>query len=164
MESHEEHERMSSAPMGSHYKMFALNLAISLLVMYLAMFAMIWSLGEFIQNLNFFYMALVMWAPMAIVMVLTMKSMLTNPRLNMLLGAGFALILVLSFAAIRDQTFIGDRAFLKSMIPHHSGALTMCNRASIRDPEIKQLCFGLDGIVRGQEREIAQMKRILERL
>lgn len=164
MQNHQNHKAMSPAKMRSHYKMFALNLAISLLVMYLAMFAMIWSLGEFVQNLNFFYMALVMWAPMAIVMVLTMKSMLMNARMNMLLCAGFALIFVLSFAAIRDQTLVGDRAFLKSMIPHHSGALTMCNRASIADPEIKQLCFGPEGIVRGQEREIAQMKRILKRL
>ncbi|WP_423140842.1 DUF305 domain-containing protein [Parablastomonas sp. CN1-191] len=164
MESHEKHEGMIPAQMGGHYKMFALNLAISLLVMYLAMFAMIWSMGEFVQNLNFFYMALVMWAPMAIVMVLTMKSMLMNARLNMILCAGFALVLVLSFAGIRDQSFVNDRAFLKSMLPHHSGALTMCNRASISDPEIKELCFGPNGIVRSQEREIEQMKRILKRL
>ena len=158
------HGEMSRETMRGHYRMLALNLALSLIVMYLAMFAMIWSLGEFVQNLNFFYMALVMWAPMAIVMLLTMKSMLTNARLNAILHAAFAAIFLLSFAAIRDQTLVGDRAFLKSMIPHHSGALTMCNRASLRDPEIRRLCFGPEGIVRSQTREIAQMNRILDRL
>ena len=74
------------------------------------------------------------------------------------------LILVLSFVAIRAQTLVGDREFLHSMIPHHSGALTMCNRASIRDPEIRDLCFKPDGIVESQTREIAQMNEILDRL
>lgn len=164
MQHHQTHGAMSGETMRGHYKMFALNLALSLLVMYLAMFAMIWSLGEFVQNLNFFYMALVMWAPMAIIMLLTMKSMLMNARVNGILYVAFALTFVLSFAAIRDQTIVGDGAFLKSMIPHHSGALTMCNRAAIRDPEIRQLCFGPEGIVRSQQREIAQMKQILGRL
>jgi hypothetical protein len=164
MQHDQAHGGMSPETMRGHYKMLALNLALSLLVMYLAMFAMIWTFGEFVQNLNFFYMALVMWAPMAIVMMLTMKSMLMNARLNAGLYAAFALIFVLSFAAIRDQTFVGDRAFLKSMIPHHSGALTMCNRASIRDPEIRDLCFKPNGIVDSQTREIAQMNEILDRL
>ena len=164
MQHDQVHGGMSSETMRGHYKMLALNLALSLLVMYLAMFAMIWTFGEFVQNLNFFYMALVMWAPMAIVMLLTMKSMLMNARLNAGLYAAFALIFVLSFAAIRAQTFVGDRAFLKSMIPHHSGALTMCNRASIRDPEIRDLCFKPNGIVDSQTREIAQMNEILDRL
>ena len=155
---------MSRETMRGHYRMLALNLAISLVVMYLAMFAMIWSFGEFVQNLNFLYMALVMWAPMAIVMLLTMKSMLTNGRLNAILYIAFAAVFLLGFAAIRDQTLVGDRAFLKSMIPHHSGALTMCYRASLRDPEIRELCFRPNGIVDSQTREIDQMNRILDRL
>ena len=147
-----------------HYMMLGVNLLISLAIMYLAMFAMIWSLGEFVQNINFFYMALVMWAPMAIVMVLTMKSMLMNARLNMILYAIFAAVFVLSFWGIRDQLLVGDRAFLRSMIPHHSGALTMCNGSSLRDAEIRDLCFGPNGIVESQTREIKQMEGILKRL
>ena len=58
---------MSQKTMKHHYVMLAVNLGLSLLVMYLAMFAMIFTWGEFIQNINFFYMALVMWAPMAII-------------------------------------------------------------------------------------------------
>ena len=158
------HGGMSREMMRGHYRMLALNLALSLIVMYLAMFAMIWTLGEFVQNLNFLYMALVMWAPMAVVMLLTMKSMLANVWLNAILYAAFALIFVASFAAIRAQILVGDREFLHSMIPHHSGALTMCYRASIRDPEIRDLCFRPEGIVDSQTREIQQMKAILDRL
>lgn len=145
------------------YRMLALNLVLSLVVMYLAMFAMIWSGKAFVQNLNFLYMALIMWAPMAIVMLLTMKSMYPDKRLNTALTIGFALVAVLSFAAIRDQTIIGDRQFLRSMIPHHSGAILMCERADLRNPEIRELCFGPQGIIRSQEREIEQMEAILGR-
>lgn len=50
------------------------------------------------------------------------------------------------------------------MIPHHSGAITMCNRAAIRDQEVRDICFKPDGIVESQKREIAQMNSILRRL
>jgi uncharacterized protein (DUF305 family) len=47
------------------------------------------------------------------------------------------------------------------MIPHHSGAVLMCERAQVRDPEIKQLC---GDIIRSQAQEIDQMKAIMKRL
>jgi uncharacterized protein (DUF305 family) len=50
------------------------------------------------------------------------------------------------------------------MIPHHSGALLMCKEASLKDPELRDLCYGPDGIIASQTREIKQMKAILERL
>lgn len=151
---------MSSDMQRHHYRMLAVNLGLSLLIMYVAMFAMIWSFGEFVQNVNFLYMALIMWAPMAIVMMLTMKSMYQDRRLNIILYAVFALTLVLSFAAIRAQSLVGDRQFLRSMIPHHSGAILMCERSTIRDPEIQQLCRE---IIASQKAEIDQMKTLLDR-
>lgn len=163
MQDHQTHGGMNREMTRGHYRMLALNLALSLVIMYLAMFAMIWRAKEFVQNLNFLYMALVMWAPMAIVMLLTMKSMYRNKRLNTAFYLCFALVAVLSFAAIRDQTIVGDRQFVRSMIPHHSGAILMCERAVFRDPEIRELCFGPQGIVKSQEREIAQMEAILDR-
>ena len=157
---HQGHEAMSADMQRHHYRMLAINLGLSLLIMYVAMFAMIWSLGEFIQNVNFLYMALVMWAPMSIVMMLTMKSMYRNARLNLILYAVFALTLALSLAAIRAQSLVGDRQFLRSMIPHHSGAILMCERARLSDPEIQRLC---QDIVAAQKAEIDQMKALLER-
>jgi hypothetical protein len=158
------HGSMSHDMMQKHYWLLGLNLLLSLIIMYVAMFAMIWSWGEFVQNLNFLYMALVMWAPMAIVMLATMGMMYKNKKLNMILYAGFALIFLLSWWGIRDQGLVGDRQFVRSMIPHHSGAILMCNRASLRDAEVRDLCFKPTGIVQSQQREIEQMNRILERL
>jgi uncharacterized protein (DUF305 family) len=155
------HGHMDPAMMRRHYMMLALNLGLGLLIMYLGMFAMIWSWGEFVQNVNFFYMALVMWAPMSAVMLLTMRSMYPNAKLNALLYALFAIVLVLSFLGIREQGLVGDRQFVRSMIPHHSGAILMCERASMEDAEIRHLC---GNIIESQKQEIDQMKRILERL
>lgn len=158
------HKATDSKMIGRHYIMLGLNLALSLAIMYFAMFAMIYSWGEFVQNINFFYMALVMWAPMAAVMLLTMGSMYPNKRLNLALYAVFAAVFILSLLGIRQQGLVGDRQFVRSMIPHHSGALLMCNQASLRDPELRELCYGREGIVASQKREIAQMKAILKRL
>ena len=146
-----------------HYAMFALNMAASLVIMYLAMFAMIYRWSEFLQNLNFFYMALMMWAPMGALMLWLMGAMFKNRKLNTIIYASSLIVFVLAFVGIRAQTLVGDKEFLRSMIPHHSGALVMCQRASITDPEIKELCFGPNGIVESQEREIQQMTKILER-
>jgi hypothetical protein len=132
--------------------------------MYLAMFSMVWSVTDFFNNLNMAYMTLLMWAPMAIIMLLTMGSMYADRRLNMILYLAFAFVVALSFVAVRDQLLIGDKQFVRSMIPHHAGAVLMCNRAPIRDPEIRNLCFGNNGIVQTQTREIAQMRAILNRL
>ena len=162
-----EHEmgssKMSPGKMRKHYYMLALNMAINLVIMYLVMFAMIYRWGEFVQNINFFYMALMMWAPMGALMLLFMGMMYKSKTLNIIIYVASVLIFVLAFIAIRTQTPVGDRQFLRSMIPHHSGALVMCRQASISDPQIKQLCFGPNGIVESQEREIDQMTKMLER-
>jgi uncharacterized protein (DUF305 family) len=143
-----------------HYLMLGVNLLLSLIIMYVAMFAMIWTWGEFVQNINFFYMALVMWAPMAAVMLLTMRSMYPSKKLNGLIYFGFAAVFILSMISIREQSLVGDRQFLRSMIPHHSGAVLMCEKAKIADPEIIALC---QGIISSQTSEIDQMKAILDR-
>jgi uncharacterized protein (DUF305 family) len=146
--------------MRSPYAMLGLNLAASAVVMYLVMFSMIAGLGDFYNNLNTFYMALTMVAPMGILMLLTMGSMYPNRRLNLAIHAGLALLLVAAFLGTRTQAAIGDRQFLRSMIPHHSGAVLMCREAPVTDPEIVALCRR---IIRSQQEEIGQMKRILAR-
>jgi uncharacterized protein (DUF305 family) len=161
---HAQGKPMSQASMKHHYVMLAVNLGLSLLVMYLAMFAMIFTWGEFIQNINFLYMALVMWAPMAIIMLLTMRSMYMNEKLNLVLHAVFVAVFLLALIGIRTQGLVGDRRFVESMIPHHSGALLMCREASLKDRELRDLCYGPNGIIASQTREIQQMKAILERL
>ena len=159
-QGHKKHDQVDQNMARKHYIMLGLNLAISLAIMYFVMFAMIWTWGEFIQNINFFYMALMMWAPMGSLMLLTMGMMYPNKKLNMVLHAAFLLIFLLSTIGIREQGLVGDRQFLKSMIPHHSGAILMCEEAAISDPEIKRLCTE---IIAAQKAEIAEMKALLER-
>jgi uncharacterized protein (DUF305 family) len=144
-----------------HYAKLGLNLAISAVIMYFVMFAMIDGVGDFYHNLNMFYMALMMVAPMAALMLLMMGSMYTNRKFNIALYVGFAALFALAFAGIRGQAAIGDRQFVRSMIPHHSGAILMCREASITDPELRALCGEISA---GQREEIRQMERILARL
>lgn len=147
--------------MHSHYAKLGLNLAISMVIMYLVMFAMIDGLGDFYHNLNTFYMTLMMVAPMAVLMLVMMGSMYSNRRLNWIICVGFAAVFLLAFAGIRSQAAIGDRQFARSMIPHHSGAILMCREASLADAELRRLCAGIST---GQRGEIEQMERILARL
>lgn len=79
----------------------------------------------------------------------------------MLLIAIGALLLIGFFVLIRQQVAVGDKQFLKSMIPHHAGAILMCEEANITDPEIKKLC---EEIKLSQQREIDQMKTKLNEL
>jgi len=146
--------------MRSHYKTLGLNLVLSAIVMYLVMFAMIDGVGEFYNNLNMLYMTLMMIAPMGALMLLMMGSMYDNRRLNLVLYAVFAGLFLLGTVGTRAQAGIGNVQFLRSMIPHHSGAILMCREASITDPEIIALC---GNIQQSQRAEIEQMKRILER-
>lgn len=147
--------------MRSHYRGLALNLLISTVVMYLVMFTMINEVPNFYNNLNMFYMALMMVSPMAILMILMMRSMYSNWKVNLAILGGFTMVFVLAFFGIRYQVAVGDVQFVRSMIPHHSGAILMCREASIADGELRQLC---DQIRTSQQQEIDQMERILDRL
>lgn len=154
------HGQMSPQMARKHYGMLGLNLLVSAAIMYLVMFTMIWSVADFFNNLNMFYMALMMVSPMAMLMLLMMGAMYPDRKLNLGLHVAFGLIFILSFVAMRQQAAVGDEQFLRSMIPHHSGAILMCERASISDPEIRDLCAG---IISSQRAEIIQMKEILQR-
>lgn len=146
--------------MHSHYAKLAINLVLSFIIMYFVMFAMIDGVGDFFNNINMLYMALMMVAPMAVLMLLLMGSMYQNRRLNIALHAGFVALFLLAFAGIRTQAGVGDGQFLRSMIPHHSGAILMCREARITDSEIAALCRRIE---ESQRSEIDQMNRILAR-
>ena len=165
-QAHQEHQVQHDGPqmMRKHYMMLGVMFVVMLILMYVIMFAMIWSGAQFVQNINFFYMAILMATPMIFMMPLMMRSMYTHRTWNMVVYVGSVVLFVLAFVAIRDQTLVGDKQFVRSMIPHHSGAILMCNRSSLRDAEVRDLCFKPDGIVKSQEREIEQMEAILERL
>lgn len=144
----------------SNYKHLAAALAINAILMFFITYAMLSSIDHFYVNINRVYMALMMAAPMLIVMLAVMRAMYRNRRLNYALYAAAVAVFVLSLAFARTQTPVGNEQFLRSMIPHHSSAILMCQRAAITDPEIRTLCTQ---IVRSQRDEIAQMRRMLTR-
>lgn len=161
MEQHGSETGHGSKHSRAPYRKFLLMLGLHFAVMYLVMYAMVDTFGNVIFNLNQFYMTAMMVAPMAFTMLLLMPSMYPSKSINYAFYAVSAVAFLLSFIFLRAQIYIEDRQFLKSMIPHHAGAVLMCERATIYDSEIAQLCAQ---IVESQQREIAQMKRILERL
>jgi uncharacterized protein (DUF305 family) len=142
------------------YKKLGLAVLINIVLMFLITYVNIRSLQHFYFNINRVYMALLMAAPMVIVMMLVMRTMFERKRLNAILIAASAVIIVLTFVLIRTQTPVGNESFLRSMIPHHSSAILMCQESTITDPEISELCRQ---IVESQEEEIAQMEAILSR-
>ena len=152
----EAHEHMA----GGSYRRLGIELFIDFIVMYLVMYTMIATIRHFHFNLNNVYMTLMMVAPMAVIMLISMRSMFESRRLNWAIGIAAAVIFVGSFIAMRTQAAIGDAEFLRAMIPHHSGAILMCEQASISDPEIIALC---GSIIKSQQGEIDQMEKILAR-
>ncbi|MBZ2209805.1 DUF305 domain-containing protein [Massilia soli] len=154
-----QHEHGGSS--GSPYRMFWINMALGLIVMYVVMFSMIDGVHDFRNNLNMLYMAVTMWAPMGIFMLATMPGMFPRKSLNTVLYAVFIFLTIASFAATRAQTLIDDRQFIDSMVPHHSGAILMCREAELRNAELLNLCRD---IIEAQRSEIEQMQRIKSRL
>lgn len=154
MQDHSKHKISSS------YKELTIELAIDFVIMYLVMYTMIASLDHLYLNINNVYMTLMMVAPMAVVMLVGMRSMFPSRRVNLAVAAVAAVVFTASFFAMRTQAAVGDEQFLRSMIPHHSGAVLMCEQSVIKDPEITALC---ERIVESQKKEIAQMQEILQR-
>lgn len=144
-----------------HYGRLLGMMLLSFASMYVLMYAMVDSFANVYPSFNQFYMAGLMTAPMLIIELALMGSMYPNKKMNALLILAGVIALVLFWMLIRQQTAITDRQFLKSMIPHHAGAILMCKEAPIRDVQIQELCRT---ITSGQQAEINQMKTILNEL
>jgi uncharacterized protein (DUF305 family) len=133
---------------------------LSFAAMYLLMYIMINKYADFYPSLSQVYMAGSMTAAMIIIELIVMGSMYKNALVrNVLIGTG-AVTLILFIAFTRYQTAIYDADFLRSMIPHHSGAILMCENPKLEDPAIKSLCRS---IIESQQSEIDQMKAIMQR-
>lgn len=106
-------------------------------------------------------MAGLMAAPMVIIELALMGGMYGNAPANRAIMAASGVLLVLFWLGIRHQAAVGDSEFLKSMIPHHAGAIRMCRQASLEDQEIRKLC---GSIVAGQQAGIDEIKAALAQL
>lgn len=146
---------------GMSHKKFILMIIISFFAMYILMYAMVDRFENTLPNINQFYMAGLMTAAMMIIEILIMGKMYANKKLNLLFLLIGVIALILFYFGIRKQTAIGDKQFLKSMIPHHAAAILMVRETELTDPEIQQLA---KEIREAQEKEIAFMKAKLSEL
>jgi uncharacterized protein (DUF305 family) len=144
-----------------HYGRLLLMAVLSFVSMYVLMYAMVNRFTNVYINLNQFYMAGLMAAPMVIIELALMGAMYSDRKRNAVIIAASLVALGMFWMFIREQTAITERQFLRSMIPHHAGAILMCEEARIRDAEIKELC---GAIVSSQQSEIDQMKAKLAEL
>lgn len=144
-----------------HYLHLLIMTVLMFIAMYVLMYAMVDRIENVDPNVNQFYMAGLMTAPMVLIELAVMRAMYENRSANIAIAVVSLVALIGFWFGIRQQVAVGDVQFVKSMIPHHAGAVLMCGKAPIEDGELKQLC---GQIITGQEAEIAQMKAILSRL
>lgn len=151
------------ASMGDHnYRRLGVMFVLHFIAMYVFMYAMVHNLAANVYNSwNQFYMAGLMTASMGAIELTLMHSMYPKRKWNAIIIVASVLALVGFFSFIRQQTGISDRQFIRSMIPHHAGAILMCEQASIQDGELRELC---KNITSSQQAEIDQMKSVLKRL
>ena len=156
---HAMHEAGQSSHQG-HYGRLVAMVALSFVAMYILMYAMVDAFGNVYNSVNQAYMAGLMAAPMLLIELALMRFMYPSKRWNAGLAAAAVAIAVLCWIGIRQQAGVTDQQFLRSMIPHHAGAILMCQEAKLADPEIQALC---GQIIVAQEAEIAQMKALLDK-
>lgn len=144
--------------MRASYATFLTMITVSTAVMLLLMYLNTYALNHVYWSETRFYMALLMGASMAVVMLTFMRHMYAETRLNAAIYIGSFLLFVAALALVRSQWTIGDRAYMKAMIPHHSIAVLTSRRAHITDPRVRKLA---DTIIETQLREISEMKELL---
>jgi hypothetical protein len=147
--------------MGMGYGRFAAMIATSTVVMFGLMYLNTYALSHVFYSQTRTWMAVYMGAVMAIIMLGFMWSMYPNRRINLGIIAASAVVFSGALWLVRSQETVNDVSWMKAMIPHHSIAIMTSERAHIKDPEVRKLA---DGIIDGQVREIAQMKRYIARL
>ncbi len=143
------------------YKTLSIILGISLILMYSIMFLNVDNSAHVYLSLTRLYISVLMVTPMAVLMLFLMPEMFKNKKNNAMIVSTSALVFIVTLFLLRTQTPIADIQYMKAMIPHHSSAILTSKYADIQDPEVKNLSLQ---IIESQEQEIAQMKRILERM
>ena len=159
--SHSMHTNTMKSMDKGHYQKLIIMALFSFISMYLLMYSMINSISNLYPNINQFYMAGLMTMPMIIIEVILMRHMYMNKKLNAGIIVASVTGLIVFFVCIRQQAAVSDRQFVRGMIPHHAAAILMSKKSNAKDPEILKL---QQEIITNQEREIAQMKQILERM
>ncbi|MFC4296189.1 DUF305 domain-containing protein [Novosphingobium tardum] len=143
------------------YSRFFAMIAVSTMVMFPLMYLNTYATSHLWFSQTRMWMALLMGAVMALVMLAFMGGMYPSRRTNLAIAGTALAVFAATLWLIRSQETVDDVAYMKAMIPHHSIAIMTSERAHIRDPRVRKLA---DGIIDAQIREIAEMKRAIARL
>jgi uncharacterized protein (DUF305 family) len=143
------------------YARFAAMIATSTVVMFGLMYLNTYALNHVFFSETRAYMALYMGAAMAVIMLGYMLNMYKSRRANVGIFVGSIAVFALSLWLVRSQATVGDVAWMKAMIPHHSIAILTSERANISDPRVRDLA---DTIIQTQREEIAEMRALIREL
>ncbi|MGA8046898.1 MAG: DUF305 domain-containing protein [Dermatophilaceae bacterium] len=127
-------------------------------VMYVVMYLNTYEFDHVYWSWTRFFMTMMSTATMAVIMLGFMRGMYRSRALNTAIVGGAVVVFALGLWLVRSQATIGDSAWMRAMIPHHSIAILTSERANLEDPRARELA---DEIIEAQEREIAEMKAIL---
>ena len=140
------------------YIRFGAMIATSTIVMFILMYLNTYAIEHVFLSETRAYMALVMGATMAVIMLAFMLGMYKNRTANIAIFAGAILVFAGALFLVRSQATVGQVSYMKAMIPHHSIAIMTSERAQITDPRVRRLA---DEIIEAQRREIAEMRYLI---
>ena len=143
------------------YAKFGAMIATSTIVMFGLMYLNTYQLDHVFFSETRTYMAVMMGAAMAVIMLAFMLQMHTSRRVNIGIFAGSAIVFSLALWLVRSQATVDQVSYMKAMIPHHSIAILTSERAGISDPRVRKLA---DQIIESQRQEIAEMKALIHDL
>lgn len=143
------------------YSTFALMIVFGTIIMFGLMYLNTYSIDHIFFSETRAYMALIMGATMAVVMLMFMWNMYPNKSANMSILVGSALVFFAALWLVRSQATIDDVAYMRAMIPHHSIAILTSERAHISDSRVRKLA---DGIIAAQRKEIGEMTQYIKDL
>ncbi len=143
------------------YWRFAAMIATSTVVMFILMYLNTYLWAHVFWSETRAYMALLMGATMAIVMLAFMLSMYSKKTINAVIFVGAAVVFAGSLWLVRSQTTVADTSYMRAMIPHHSIAIMTSSRANIEDARVRKLA---DEIIYAQDKEIAEMRYLVNEI
>ena len=136
------------------YLRFAAMLLTAMVVMYWVMFVGSWDWSHVRFSQSRIFMAVTMGGAMGLVMLAWMLGMYRNAKANVAVVAVSLLLLAGGTTLDRSQATVGDTAFMRAMIPHHSLAITRSERAGLSDVRVCELAVEIS---EAQRREILEM-------
>ena len=144
--------------MNKYPKFFAMIIT-STIVMFGLMYLNTYQLDHIYFSETRAYMALVMGATMAVIMLVFMLGMYANRAANAVILIGSVVVFAAALWLVRSQATVDEVSWMKAMIPHHSIAILTSERSEIEDVRVRKLA---DEIIKAQRIEIAEMKWLIE--